>query len=483
MANYLHPGVYVEDKNFGEVPIMEGGATSIGAFVGFTHRVKKEPVLVTSWTDFVNKTSLGVSTPFMKNSYLAYSVYGFFNNGGQVAYIVSATDGTEEYAKGVIHVDENQEQKEISFTAKDAGSWANGLEIKISAGSKAGFFNVEISKKGNVLEIHRDVSFGNENNIMKALNDGSQFVNVDTDVTELTGTGELSVELTGGKDGLSNVSDNDLIKAMKKFDSVDTINLLVIPESQSEELTAEALAYASSRKDLFFIGDGKLNDTFETIQTFKEKFQEDSGALYYPWIEVNDPIGTSKRTKFVPSAGYVAGVIARTDSERGIFKAPAGVQATLRGVIGLKEVITDAQQDILNPKAINVIRAFPDTGIVIWGARTMSNKYINEIRELKYVQHTILNTTKWAVFEPNGPDLWRRIRNQITSFLRGRYEQGAYKGSSEEEAFFVKCDEELNPPSEVNAGRVNTEVGIATNKPGEFIIFRVGQWDGGGEVS
>jgi hypothetical protein len=226
-----------------------------------------------------------------------------------------------------------------------------------------------------------------------------------------------------------------------------------------------------------------MNDDVTTIQTFNDNFNSDYSALYFPWVQIADPIGGVNKTKYIPSAGYVAGMIARNDANRGVFKAPAGVEAGLLGVVGLKVKVNNAEQELLNPVGINAIRALPDAGIVVWGARTTANKYLNVRRELNFVMKSILDSTRWAVFEANNEDLWRKLSNQLVSFLEGRRLLGAYKGAGEGTAYFVKCDGELNTPTEIDAGRVNTDVGVAINKPGEFIIFRVGQWEGGGAVS
>lgn len=484
MGEYLHPGVYVEEKKFGTPPIT-GGSTSTGAFIGFMPRgTVGDPTFVTSWTDFVNKFALGADSPYLKNAFLAYAVYGFFNNGGKRLWVVRATDGTHKQA--TVSVTNGVDGDPIVFTAKDAGTWANKFKVKIVENADfAGTYDVEILKDANIVEVHKQLGFGADAiyNFVGTINEYSKYVTVDTDATTIDDTVVgTSNALTGGADGLDNVTDIHLIDAMKKFDLVDSINLLVCPESQTQAFSVEAVAYSEKRKDCVFIGDGAYNADFETIQEFKTLFNSEFMTLYFPWGEILDPIGTVKKTKFIPIAGHVAGVYARTDTERGVFKAPAGVEANVRGLIGLKTKVNDGEQDILNPKGINVIRAFADTGIVIWGARTTANTYVNVRRELNFVMGAILNSTKWAVFEPNNAELWRKVRNAVSGFLRTRYALGAYRGASEAEAFFVKCDGELNTIDEINAGRVNTEVGVSINKPGEFVIFRVGQWDGGGSV-
>lgn len=482
MAEYLYPGVYVEEKKFGTPP-MTGGSTSTGAFVGFMPRGQVgEPTFVTSWTDFVNKFAQGADSPYLKNSYLAYAVYGFFNNGGQRAWIVRATDGTEALAKAEF----TNGVDAITFTAKDPGAWANKFKVKISAnGDVEGTYNVEILKGDSVVEVHRQLSLtaDAEFNFIGTINENSAYVVVDTDATVIDPTSLASQDFKEGKDGLEAVETSHLVDAMKKFDLVDQINLLVIPESQAQAVATEAVAYAEKRKDCVFIADAGQNDDFNSVQEFKKLFASDYMGLYSPWLEVTDPIGTVKKTKYIPNAGHVAGMIARTDATRGVFKAPAGTEAGLRGVLGVKIKFNDQEQGILNPKGINVIRVFPDTGIVVWGARTTANTYLNVRRELNYIMGAIFQSTKWAVFEPNNADLWRRLRNQVVSFLEARRLLGAYRGSGEGDAYFVKCDGELNTVTEINAGRVNTEVGVAINKPGEFVIFRVGQWEGGGSVA
>lgn len=485
MGEYLYPGVYVEEKKFGTPP-MTGGSTSTGAFVGFAPRGPVgDPTFVTSWTDFVNKFALGADSPYMKNSYLAYAVYGFFNNGGQRMWIVRATDGTDKIAT----VEIPNATSPITVSAKDAGTWANGLKFQITENTDfTGTYDVAVLKGTNILEVHRQLGFGADAdyNFEGTINENSQYITVDTDATtidQITITAK-TFALAGGADGLGSVTTNHLVEAMKKFDLVDQINLLVIPESQAQAVAVEAVAYAENRKDCVFIGDGEYNADFESIQEYKTLFNSEFMALYFPWVEISDPIGTVKKTKYIPTAGHMAGVIARTDTNRGVFKAPAGVEANVRGVLGVKFKINDQEQGVLNPKGINVIRSFPDTGIVVWGARTTNpSVYLNVRRELNYIMGAIFQSTKWAVFEPNNADLWRKIRNQLVSFLEARRVLGAYRGSGEGDAFFVKCDGELNTLTEINAGRVNTEVGVSVNKPGEFIIFRVGQWDGGGSVS
>jgi phage tail sheath protein FI len=181
----------------------------------------------------------------------------------------------------------------------------------------------------------------------------------------------------------------------------------------------------------------------------------------------------------------MAGIWGRNDDTRGVHKAPAN--EVVRGAITLETNITKAEHDLLNPIGVNVIRAFPGRGVRVWGARTLSSdsawRYINVRRLFNYIEESILLGTQWVVFEPNDMDLWARLRRTVSSFLIRLWRDGALFGATPEQAFFVKCDEETNPPDMVDAGQVTVEIGIAPVKPAEFVVFRLAQFSGGAEVS
>ncbi len=204
-------------------------------------------------------------------------------------------------------------------------------------------------------------------------------------------------------------------------------------------------------------------------------------ALYYPWIEIDNPNEKGK-TMYSPPSGHMAGVWARSDNERGVHKAPAN--EIVRGVIGLERQITMGEQDGLNPNGVNCIRSFPGRGIRIWGARTLSSdpswRYLNVRRLFNFVEASIERGTQWVVFEPNDYDLWMRIKRDISAFLNNVYLTGALFGQTADDAFFVKCDDETNPASQIDAGMVVTEIGISPTKPAEFVVFRIGQMSAAG---
>jgi phage tail sheath protein FI len=202
-------------------------------------------------------------------------------------------------------------------------------------------------------------------------------------------------------------------------------------------------------------------------------------TLYYPWIKVFDP--STGQSRFMPPSGHVAGVWARTDTERGVHKAPAN--EVLRGVIDLQNQLTKGEQDLLNPIGVNCVRAFPGRGVRVWGARTLSSdpawRYLNVRRLFNYLEESILVGTQWVVFEPNDERLWARIRRNIYAFLVNEWRAGALFGTTPEEAFYVKCDSETNPTEVIDAGQVICEIGVAPVKPAEFVIFRLAQFSGG----
>ena len=209
------------------------------------------------------------------------------------------------------------------------------------------------------------------------------------------------------------------------------------------------------------------------------------GAFYFPWLVVKDPLSPKKMVT-VPPSGHIAGIYARVDSTRGVHKAPAN--EPIRGALDLAYRVTREEQGELNINGVNCIRFFPGQGIRVWGARTLAEsssewKYINVRRLFNMIEESIARSTQWVVFEPNDTTLWNSIKRDVSAFLTMLWRQGALKGTTPEEAFFVKCDEETNPSDMINAGMVVTVIGIAPVKPAEFVIFKIGQSEGGIETS
>jgi phage tail sheath protein FI len=266
---------------------------------------------------------------------------------------------------------------------------------------------------------------------------------------------------------------------IKCFEEVDEIAIVAAPGQISAAVQDALLTHCEMRKDRFAILDSP-----ETISGGIDRLPKprDSkyGAYYFPWIQVYDP---DKGNVYVPPSGHIAGVYSRTDSERGVHKAPANEQ--IRGALGLKYAVSKGEQDLLNPKGINAIRHL-NGAVRIWGARTLSTdpswRYINVRRLFIMVESSIERATQWVVFEPNDHRLWKRVTRTISSFLTLLWRNGALMGTSPEQAFYVKCDEETNPAEVVDAGQLVVEIGLAPVKPAEFVIFRIGQMASGGGV-
>jgi hypothetical protein len=273
------------------------------------------------------------------------------------------------------------------------------------------------------------------------------------------------------------------------FDDVDDVNIIAIPDQPGDrEVIINGMAYCKGRKDCFFIADPPRGETPQGMKDFKEgtsntiysgaPFNSDFAALYYPWVVISDPSSGAK--KEVPPSGLVAGTYAHTDSTRGVHKAPAGTaEGLLDSAVDIETIVTKGEQDLLNPLGINVIRSFSSSGICIWGARTLTADpewtYINVRRLFLYVEESIDKSSQWIAFEPNEPALWGKVKRNITAFLKRVWRDGALYGSTPEEAFFVKIDDENNPPEVRDAGQLIMEIGLAPVKPAEFVIIRISQ--------
>ena len=208
------------------------------------------------------------------------------------------------------------------------------------------------------------------------------------------------------------------------------------------------------------------------------------GAFYFPWITVRDPLSPKDLVDVAPS-GHLAGIYARTDSVRGVHKAPAN--EPVRGALNVTYRVTSQEQGVLNPNGVNCIRWFPREGVLVWGARTVADgssewRYLNVRRLFNMIEESIVTSTRWVVFEPNDTSLWKSIRRDVGAFLTLVWRDGALMGATPEEAFFVKCDAETNPPEVIDAGQVVIVIGIAPVKPAEFIVFRIGQHASGAQV-
>jgi phage tail sheath protein FI len=290
-----------------------------------------------------------------------------------------------------------------------------------------------------------------------------------------------------GLDGNPITTDQPYIDGFHAFDDKEDVSLLAVPGIGSPAVAGAGMNYCANRplSDCFFIGDmSQDDDTVEEAKAFRDALtpKNSYGAVYIPWVRMLDPTGQSSEPLRVPPSGFVAGLYARTDGRVGVWKAPAGTATALAGSVGLAGNLTDVQQGNLNPINVNVIRQFVGSGVVLWGARTITADpewtYIPVRRMAIFLRVSLYRGIQWAVFEPNDDDLWASLRLNINSFMMNLFRQGAFQGATPSQAFFVKCDNETTTQDDINLGIVNVLVGFAPLKPAEFVVLKISQKTG-----
>ena len=509
-----YPGVYVEEIPSG-VRTITGVSTSITAFIGWS---SKGPIdkaqRVQSWGDFErNFGGLDV------RSYLGYSIYQFFQNGGQDAYVIRLVDTASANAAAASLTFLTQT---IAISAKNQGKWGEDYGIKITPRTdKPDRFRLEVmaaplgssTTPPPIVETFENLSatVGDRRYVKTVINNESLLIKVGSvgaippapapapvpvpvpvpDVIATAG----GIRLAGGTDGTvlepNNLAFENIlnpvtgVSGVKWLDYVDLFNLLCVPGETNTTVLAGLQKYCRDKR-AFLIADCNETATLETVQSsgLNGITGDDAinAAFYFPWIYAPDP-NQENRPRAFPPCGFVAGLYAKTDASRGVFKAPAGVDASLSGVIGVVSPLTDKNNGVLNKQAINCIRNFPVYGTVIWGARTLRGndeigsewKYIPVRRLTLFMEETLYRNTKWAVFEPNDEPLWSQLRLNIGAFMNTLFRQGAFQGRSPQEAYFVKCDKETTTQNDINLGIVNIVVGFAPLKPAEFVILKFQQ--------
>ncbi|MEU4237150.1 phage tail sheath C-terminal domain-containing protein [Actinoplanes sp. NPDC026619] len=544
-ASYGAPGVYIEEQPSGSMPI-EGVGTAVAAFVGFTERYDVEqgdptdpdgvkPQLVTSWPQYER-----IYGGYVQGAVLPHAVRGFFENGGSKAYIcrIPTTDENgEDLGRGKptlsLPTADNPGQPSLQLSA--VRSDAN-LEVEVvppaavppaegdgdgaASSSNGGEYTLRVFEAGALREEIGGIQFSGRSarTVEKTVNDRSKFVRIE--VTPLQGASLAERSPAAGRYTLQappvsskSVTPADLVGSetdrtgYQGLAIADSVTMVSIPDlitvATKEDGSVDEEMYLGAQKQLIDFCEASHNkmailDTPPGLNAtraleWRSRLARDSafGALYYPNVVVPNPLARPGATNSelyltVPPSGHVAGVWARTDAARGVWKAPAN--EALRGIVRLANDVTGGEQDLLNPEGVNCIRSFGSYGTKIWGARTLAKtdpswRYINVRRLFNFIEESIQRGTQWAVFEPNDFDLWQRVKRNITSFLRGMWTQGALVGATPEQAFYVLCDESNNPASSVDEGKLIVEIGIAPVKPAEFVIFRISQWQGGGAAS
>ena len=543
MPEYLSPGVYVEEVDRGPKPI-EGVGTATAVFVGYTEKAQmaervdgetmtrdllNRPQLVTNWRQYVERFG-----GFVDGAYLPQAVYGYFQNGGTRCYVLSLK--TIPKAQAALLNTEGKPQ--LIVRAKQAGFDGLRLRVRVesaatpvaegkkekgdkedaAAAATAGHnFTVVVEREKltggwNAQETLKDVSLtetdeGGAKHVSVAFKDNKASKLIDIVVPEGAPLAKLwprdqqqslnieARQLTPptAQDFQGDVTERTGVEGLEAIDDITMVcapDLMTTAPGQKLDLnTVKAvqtmmIAHCERLGDRVALLDAPPAMSPQQVQKWRMDsagYDSSYAALYYPWLEVNDP--ATNRPANIPPSGHVAGIWARNDATRGVHKAPAN--EVVRGATGLAYNTTRGEQDMLNPIGVNCIRALPGMGIRVWGARTLASnstwRYINVRRLFNYVEKSIELGTQWVVFEPNDPSLWGQVLRDTNAFLTNVWRTGALFGTSPDQAYYVKCDEELNPPESRDAGRLVIEIGLAPVKPAEFVIFRISQWAGGAE--
>jgi phage tail sheath protein FI len=299
------------------------------------------------------------------------------------------------------------------------------------------------------------------------------------------------VPLTGGASfDPTKVTSSDYGDVLDTLQGNKEINIVVVADRTDQDVQGRVLAHCELMKGRFAIFASQKGAAVQDIFTQLQWLVSDKGfgALYYPWISVAS--AKSSLPILVPPSGHVAGIYARTDTTRGVFKAPAGTEATVATALGVEAILKDADQGLLNRKGINVIRVFQKgSRPVVWGARTTATpvntswQYVNVRRLFIFLEESIKQGIRRSVFEPNNRELWQKLKRTISAFLTQQWRDGALFGETAKDAFYVRIDETLNPPDQRALGRLTVEIGVKPAYPAEFIVVRIGIWEGGSEVT
>jgi len=497
-----YPGVYIEELP-GGVHTITGVATSIAAFVGWAPKGRTDQATkVLSFSEYERQFG-GLSS----GNFLGYAVNQFFDNGGQQAYIVR-----------LVWTDANTATATVGGTlvlfATSPGDWGNDIQVSVTLQADLTRFQLQVLRvsSGQVLESFPNLSATSSDPqyVVTVIDAESDYITFIDPATQIPGTPlatpsatvPLPVPLVGGLDGtVLQPNDGNFEIALTSnpnagvflLDRVDIFNLLCVP-AETDGPTIGTLQKFCHDKRAFYIVDAPQKTKTSSLSTSGPVgstagsitgSNSINSAYYFPWVQAPDPVAKNRPTLF-PPCGFVAGICARTDSTRGVWKAPAGIEAGLTGVSGLQYVLTDGENGDLNPQAINCLRQFKVYGNVVWGARTLAGddqagsewKYVPIRRLALYLESSLYEGTQWVVFEPNDERLWSQIRLNVGAFMQGLFLQGAFQGTTPQKAYFVKCDGENNPQSSIDLGVVNILVGFAPLYPAEFVVIQIQQMAG-----
>lgn len=466
MSSYTAPGVYIQDLVSGSQSISQA-SSSVGVLIGVTRSgVLNVAKKIGSWTEFITEFANGLDTPFMENSYLPYSVYGFFQNGGKELYVGSIKKNAVKATKAGTYV---------SATAATEGVWGNDIKVTVAKGSDYNetdnrVFDITIALGTSDSVTITDITKDNIDTVMtnsKAKAWLSELKLVATDLSEGT------ITLSDGTDG-DELTDSDYVNALEMISVLDDVTLVGIPGQTSKVINDALLSYCDNN-GLFPFLDMPMGSTAEETKAYRKSISAWTGALCHPWGKMNDPL--TNTLKAVPTCGHVMGVYARVIESRGVHKAAAGVDAVVRGFIEMEYQLTPSQISTLNPVGVICITSRPNAGIVLWGARSLNStdttlRYVSDGLLNLNIKKSLYNGTQFAVFEPNDETLWSRVQATCKAFLETLRLSGALKGTADE-AYYVTVDSSNNTDATIAEGQLNIEIGYAPVKPAEFVIIKL----------
>jgi phage tail sheath protein FI len=511
-----YPGIYIEELR-SNTHTITAAPTSITVFVGYTHPFKtktsnfNQAVEIFSFTDYEREFG-GFYTSGVIDSNVPQAVNQFFLNGGSDAYVVGLKPHYLDSSKtshDIIAATLPLSSVGITFTALEPVDLIpmkvtiNNLQKTNNANDTA---DITITY-GSKAETFRKVTLisSDKNYLPNRINDISSLVTVSISSPPVPSASFTKLDQvalgysatdTPGSDWTAFDADDftPVFAQDSSLDKVSIFNLLVLPGIADNRIWSEALAFCE-RKQAFLILDPPRQDSADgvgglpRIQDDMEGFiipKSTNGAIYFPYLKSTDSVtGTPIE---LPPSGFVAGIYARTDLNRGVWKAPAGLETTILNTIGVVERgrMTDQRQGTLNPIGVNCLRDFPGIGTVVFGARTLVSGntafqdwwYVPVRRMALFIEQTLYRNLGWVVFEPNDEPLWNAIRTSIQSFMLSLFNQGAFQGSTPSQAFQVKCDQSTTTQDDINNGIVNIVVAFAPLKPAEFVVIKIAQLAG-----
>ncbi len=495
-----YPGLYINEIPLNSHAIVPA-PTSVTVIIGYTHLFKtkkfKVPVRLFSFSDYQREFG-GMFRSGLVQSHVPNAVNQFYLNGGSELYVVGLdpTGGNPQRLPKVTIKripDAAAPNKSITFIAKELTDQVK-MSLTISNLRDEGTtFDLTVTY-GNAAESYRGLSLTKaDESPIKRVNTRSELVEVEAGSDGLPAKLVEKESVDFDFSTLSGVpattfSAQDFVEVMKDdgaLDKVDPFNIILTPGVTDQTVSSQLVAFAEKNR-AFAIIDAPVNATLETIEDIKSNQlpMSENGAVYFPYLKSKD--AQTNLDMELPPSGSVAGLFARTDQARGVWKAPAGLQAFVRNTTGPVErgLMTDNQHGKLNPKAVNCLRQFPGQGTVIFGARTLvgydgspfpQSKYVPVRRMTLFIEQTLLANLRWVVFEPNAEPLWIAIRTSIEAFMLSLFNQGALKGTKPSDAFRVICDSTTTTPTDIDNGIVNIQVAVAPLKPAEFVIIHIAQ--------